>query len=249
MSEAQATDALIEGNRPEERLGEPRAIPMRVGRSRNSWVGNCVAIGLASGFLEPLESTSIQFVDYACRRLLRMLPSLDFEPQAIAKFNWEMEQLYEEVRDFLGLHFTLGNREDTPYWRAVRHEAKRSDTLQHCLELWTQALPDAWDRRPSTVFNFWSVSCVLVGKGFYKGPVTTGSDLLLQSDWQRHVKRMAAMQNVLVDSLPDHAAMLRDIVAGATPGATVNKRPAQQGVPSPVSRLGRDMVVMSSDAF
>lgn len=245
MSETEAADALILRNRGQQQLAEPRAVPMRVGRCRNSWVGNCVAIGLASGFLEPLESTSIQFVDYACRRLLQFLPSRDFDPAPIAKFNAEMARVYDEVRDFLGLHFTLGNRDDTPYWRAARHEAKRSDELAHCLALWARALPDVYDPRPSTVFTFWSVSCVLFGKGFYAGPVPTGTDLLPQPIWERYIREMAALQQGMVATLPRHRDMLQQVIDGATVGATADRRAPKRAVPNTANALGRATPVMT----
>ena len=245
MSDTEAADALIRRNQGLEQLTEPRAVPMRVGRCRNSWIGNCVAIGLASGFLEPLESTSIQFVDYACRRLLQVMPTRAFEPEPIAKFNGEMARIYDEVRDFLGLHFTLGNREDTPYWRAARHEAKRSDALQHCLALWARALPDAYDPRPSTVFTFWSVSCVLFGKGFYAGPIATGTDLLPRPVWDRYIREMAALQQAVIGTLPGHREMLRQMVDGATIGTTASRHAPQRAVPSTGNALGPGAPVMS----
>jgi tryptophan 6-halogenase len=248
INDTQAADALIQHNRGQTQLTDPRAVPMRVGRCERSWVGNCVAIGLASGFLEPLESTSIQFVDYACRRLLQIMPTREFEAAPIAKFNEEMARIYDEVRDFLGLHFTLGNREDTPYWRAVRHEAKRSDTLKACLALWEHALPDAYDPRSASVFTFWSVSCVLFGKGFYKQPVSTGTDLLPAAIWDRYIREMAALQQTFVGGLPSHAELLRSMVEGASIGATASRRPPQRAVPSHGNALGPGIPVMTSNA-
>lgn len=243
-SETEAADILIAANQGEQ-LTEPRAVPMRVGRCRRSWVGNCVAIGLASGFIEPLESTSIQFVDHACRRLLQFMPTRDFEPGPIAKFNLEMERIYEEVRDFLGLHFTLGNREDTPYWQAVRHEAKRSDSLQACLAMWKHSLPDAYDPRPAAIFNFWSVNCVLFGKGYYDGPVTTGTDLLPSGIWDRYIRETAALQQGLLGSLPDHGEIVRLMTASATIGATVARAPQRRPVPAFGNALGPGSPVMT----
>jgi tryptophan 6-halogenase len=240
----EAADTLIAANSGIQ-LTEPRTVPMRVGRCRRSWVGNCVAIGLASGFLEPLESTSIQFVDYACRRLLQLMPTRDFEPGPISKFNLEMERIYEEVRDFLGLHFTLGNREDTPYWRAARHETKRSENLRECLSLWERALPDAYDPRCSAVFSFWSVSCVLFGKGFYAAPVETGTDLLPAAVWDRYIRETAALQQGFLQSLPDHGEMLRQMVETAVDGATVARRPLPRPIPAYGNVLGPGSPVMS----
>ncbi|MBO9499210.1 MAG: tryptophan 7-halogenase [Novosphingobium sp.] len=242
--EAEAADVLVAAN-PGTLLSEPRMVPMRVGRCRRSWVGNCVAIGLASGFLEPLESTSIQFVDHACRRLLQFMPTRDFEPGPIAKFNLEMEQIYEEVRDFLGLHFTLGNREDTPYWRAIRHEAKRSDSLRTCLSIWGESLPDAYDPRRAALFNFWSVSCVLFGKGYYDEPVATGTDLLPPAIWDRYIRETAALQKGLLESLPDHDAIVRGIAASASIGATAARMPQRRPIPAFANALGPGSPVMT----
>ncbi len=246
MTDDQAADALIARNGSAAQVTEPRAIAMRVGRVRRSFVGNCVAIGLSGGFLEPLESTSIQFVDYACRRLLRMLPSRDFEPAPIAKFNREMATLYDEVRDFLSLHFTLGNREDTPYWRTLRHDAKRSDGLLECLDLWRHALPDSFDPRASTVFSAWSVSCVLFGKGFYAGPIGTGTDILPLPQWQRFTGQMAAMQHSLVQSLPDHATALDAIVQNARAGHSATRAPPTVAVPGKADTFGLGAPIMTA---
>lgn len=248
ISDTAAADTLVRRNNGKQLHGEPRAIAMRVGRCRRSWVGNCVAIGLASGFIEPLESTSIQFVDYACRRLLQIMPTRDFEPEPIAKFNDEMERLYDEVRDFLSLHFTLGNREDTPYWRAMRHEAKRSDQLDHCLALWARALPDAYDPRTAAAFTFWSVSCVLFGKQFYKEPVATGTDLLPRPIWDRYIRETAALQQGLLATLPSHADALAAMVGAATAGATVARQPPQRAVPAFGNALGPGIPVMTPAA-
>ncbi|MCW3849404.1 tryptophan 7-halogenase [Sphingomonas sp. LB-2] len=247
-SDAEIGDALTARNAGFGTLTDPRPVPMRVGRSRRSWVGNCVAIGLASGFLEPLESTSIQFVDYACRRLLQIMPTRDFEPAPIAKFNAEMEKIYEEIRDFLSLHFTLGNREDTPYWRAVRHESKRSDALEACLDIWRHALPDVYDPRHSNVFSFWSVSSVLFGKGFYTQPLATGTDLLPREMWDRHIRETVAVRQAVLASLPDHAEILAMMTDAAVPGATAARVPPTRSMPSQANALGPGTTVMGTAA-
>jgi tryptophan 6-halogenase len=245
ISRDAAVDALLARNAGQQLITEPREVPMRVGRCRRSWVGNCVAIGLAGGFLEPLESTSIQFADYACRRLLQFLPTSDFEPEPIDKFNAEMAAAYDEVRDFLGLHFTLGNREDTPYWRAMRHEVKRSDALEHCLALWRRALPDVYDPRLSTIFTFWSITAVLFGKGFYQAPLASGTDLLPRPVWERYLREMTGLRAAVVGSLPGHAEMLRAMVEAAVPGATASKAAASRAIPILGNALGPSIPVMT----
>jgi tryptophan halogenase len=195
-----------------------------------------------------LESTAIQFVDFACRRLLQCLPSCDFEPEPIAKFNTQMVSLYEDVRDFLGLHFTLGDRDDTPYWRAARHEAKRSDRLQECLALWRYSLPDVYDPRSGEIFNFWSAACVLFGKGFYTEPPSAGSDLLPQQMWERYVHDLGNMRRGLLARLPDHFQSLLAMAQTAVPGESASAPSARRSLPSKAVALGMPPPVMAPGA-
>jgi hypothetical protein len=248
LDDTQAADQLTTRNARFEQLTDPRAIRLRVGRTQRSWVGNCVAIGLSSGFIEPLESTSIQFVDYACRRLLRTWPNRDFEPAPIAKYNAGIATLYEEVRDFLGLHFTLGNRRDTPYWRSLAHDLRRSDALRHCLDLWRHALPDAFDPRPATAFNAGSVACVLLAKDFYRTPPGTGTDLLPRAQWDRYARQVIAMQHLLVAQLPDHGEALATMVASAVLGRTAGLTAPAAALPTRTDAFNTEEPVMAPAA-
>lgn len=241
-----AVEALLAQQSTPTVSAEPRLLKMRVGRSRRSFVGNCVALGLASGFVEPLESTAIQFVDFACRRLLQCMPSTDFEPGPAAKFNRQMNEMYDEIRDFLGLHFTLGDRDDTPYWRAIQHEAKRSDRLEECLAIWRRSLPDVYDPRPGQLFTFWSVQCVLAGKGFLSAP-TTGTELLPRPLWEDFIRRFAAVRAPLLAVLPDHAESLRALVSMAVHGESAGKSNSTGGVPRLGLSLGPSIPVMTPD--
>lgn len=224
-SDQQALDEVLSRLDGQTLLTDPRTLTMRVGHCRRSWVGNCVAIGLSGGFIEPLESTAIQLIETACRRLLQFFPTLDFEPELANKFNVAMTGQYEEIRDFLGLHFSLSNRDDTPYWRAVRHEAKRSDRLNESLALWRRSLPDAYDDRDSNVFSYWSICTLLFGKGFYTGPIESGTDMLPREVWDRFLREWGKIKRASVEMLPDHGDLLRHIVAGVTPGGSAARAP------------------------
>lgn len=246
-SEQAATDELLATLEGEQKITEPRCLTMRVGRCHRSWVGNCVAIGLASGFVEPLESTSIQFVDFACRRLLQCLPSTDFEAAPIAKFNEQITDLYDEIRDFLGLHFTLGDRDDSAYWRAMTHEVKRSDRLEHCLELWRHALPDFYDPRKTNIFTFWSVSNVLFGKQFYTGPVSSGTDAMSPEIWEKYLRDLTGLRRGVLALLPSHVEALQAMIGTAVAGESAARPPRSNSVPRLGLAMGPTIPVMSPD--
>ncbi|WP_298092814.1 tryptophan halogenase family protein, partial [uncultured Sphingomonas sp.] len=122
--------AAVEG----EVLIEPRTIRFKAGRRSEAWRGNCVAIGLAGGFVEPLESTAIHLVMIAVTRLLQMFP-FDGDCTALARrFNDQAAADLERIRDFIVLHYVLTERDDTPFWRRARTMAI-PDTLSERIAL------------------------------------------------------------------------------------------------------------------
>ncbi|WP_420810207.1 tryptophan halogenase family protein [Erythrobacter colymbi] len=116
-------------------LADPRILRFRAGRRRRSWVGNVVAIGLASGFLEPLESTSIYLSHMAILRLVDLFPFGGISPADRAEFNRLVDMEYDRIRDFLILHYHATTRDDSPFWDHVR-TMQVPDSLAEKLELW-----------------------------------------------------------------------------------------------------------------
>src|SRR5260370_26194538 len=93
---------------------------MRIGRCRNSWVRNCVAIGLSSGFVEPLESTGIFFIHHAIEQLVKSFPGADWNPKLREMYNSAVAHVMDRVREFLVVHYRAAKRDDTQYWRGTK---------------------------------------------------------------------------------------------------------------------------------
>lgn len=190
---------------------EPRIIPMRIGRSRRAWVKNCVALGLSGGFIEPLESTAIHMIDMGLRWLLMYFPSLDFEEQTRDRYNRVADSMYNEVRDFIGLHYRLNNRTDDPYWIDAR-SLKVSDDLAENLDLWQHQLPQPTDLRSVHLFGHQTYQAVLLGKRVYENGFGTGelnrSFAVPEKSWREFLRKSAAHNMAVVKHKADHRTML-----------------------------------------
>lgn len=119
ISEEEALDQFLE-NLEGQTINEPRLLKFTTGKREKIWHKNCVCIGLSSGFLEPLESTSIAIIQGAILLLIRNFPNKDFDPATEHEFNRRMNIKYEESRNFLILHYHLTRRNDTEFWNYCR---------------------------------------------------------------------------------------------------------------------------------
>ncbi len=162
-------------------LDEGRAdlnkIRFRVGRNRRAWVKNCVSIGLSSCFVEPLESTGIYFIYASVFQLAKHFPDRHFDPTLIDRFNREIETMFDDSRDFIQAHYALTPREDTPFWRANKHELTLSDNFREKLAIYKAGLPvnmpitdekNYYGNFEAEFRNFWtngSYYCIFAGLG------------------------------------------------------------------------------------
>lgn len=153
-------------------------IRFRVGRNRRAWVKNCVSIGLSSCFVEPLESSGIYFIYAAIYQLAKHFPDKTFNPVLMDRFNKEIETMFDDTRDFIQMHYLTTPREDTPFWRANKHELHLSEDVQYKLESYKAGLvvnmplfrQDAYYGSFDAEFrNFWmngSFYSILAGMGW-----------------------------------------------------------------------------------
>jgi tryptophan halogenase len=117
-----------------EAIAEPRLLKFKAGRRSRSWVRNCVAVGLSSGFLEPLESTSIYLIQAAITGLVELFPEREISPVNRDEFNRLIDAEYDWIRDFLILHYHATERTDSDFWDYVRTMSV-PDSLEEKMEL------------------------------------------------------------------------------------------------------------------
>ncbi|UTF59348.1 tryptophan halogenase family protein [Gilvimarinus sp. DA14] len=170
-----------------EPLAEPRVIPFTSGIRRKVWDKNCLALGLAQGFLEPLESTAIHLVSKSLAHFIRFFPGTDCSERLQREFNRRLYQDYCEIRDFLVLHYCTTERSDTPFWRACQ-QMEMPDSLADKLSLFRE-----------------------------QGNLLPGvEDFFQPSSWQMVLTGMGVMPahyNRTVDAL-DYSALARSLAAG-----------------------------------
>jgi tryptophan 6-halogenase len=224
-SEARAVQELCELWKLDENKAELNKIRFRVGRNRRAWVKNCVGIGLSSCFVEPLESSGIYFIYAALYQLAKHFPDKSFNPVVIDRFNTEIETMFDDTRDFIQAHYLTTPREDTPFWRANKHDLVLSDDIKHKLETYHSGLPVNQPVTDENTYyssfdaefrNFWtngSYYCILAGMGWE--PRRTLPSIRYRPDATQQARGMfeaiAAEQARLGKTLPTNHAFLKQL--------------------------------------
>jgi tryptophan halogenase len=209
VAEEEAREKLL-GRVDGERLAEPRLLKFVAGRRRRSWIGNCLALGLAGGFLEPLESTSIHLVQAALAKFLAFFPAGRIDDTLVDRFNAEMNQLYEGIRDFLIAHYKITEREDSAFWRYCRH-MEIPDTLQARLHLFRsrgEVMPGGQE-----LFREVNWFSILHGQGLVPEDYHPVADALAADVLAQRLSQIRAGVKARVDSMPRHDAFIAQCCA------------------------------------
>jgi len=187
-----------------------KQLKFKVGKYKNVWKKNCLAIGLSGSFLEPLESTSIFFTELQLAILINLFPDKSCPEPIVKRYNDIFTTQFLEVRDFLVLHYILSKREDTPFWKAVSKDTKIPDSLSEKLEFFKYQLP-SMNALGMYTFTPKSYVCILDGMGHLPKstfPLLEHVDLDLANKQQKEFVKYR--KNVLA-SQPTHYDHLKRI--------------------------------------
>jgi len=192
----------------------PRKIPMRMGYREQQWIGNCIAVGLSGGFVEPLEASGIGLVETAVQMLAALFPhNGDMAPVA-RHFNAFMRARYAGIVDFLKLHYCLSQRSDSTFWRENTDPASWTPGLRDKLAMWRCRPPQRLDfltdveMYPPSSWQF-----VLYGMGFPKRmPPSPGLNAFAEPA-RTEFRTIAQVARRAVQDLPDHRHLVEAICA------------------------------------
>ncbi len=198
MEDGAAEDILL-ANLDGSPLAEPNRLRFTAGHRARAWEKNVVALGLAGGFLEPLESTAIHLVQSGIARLLTYWPTCEFTEWEIARFNRESEQDYIDIRDFLVLHYIATEREDSEFWRYYR-ALDPPDSLAEKLALFESS--GRVIREHNELFTEASWLSVMVGQGLVAGGYHPAAGLLDDAETKRRLTHIRDVVAQAVSQMP-----------------------------------------------
>ncbi len=204
MSEDEATSILL-NNLDGERLAEPRTLKFMTGRRKKQWNKNCVAIGLSSGFMEPLESTSIHLIQASVARLVSFFPDKSFNQTDIDKYNALTDFEFERIRDFLVLHYNATERTDSPFWNYCR-TMSLPETLKEKLRIFEAN--GRFFRESDELFGVASWVQVMLGQRISPKGYHPMVDLLSSEELMEFVGGVGNVIAKCVDVMPTHAEFI-----------------------------------------
>lgn len=190
----------------EEPIREPRINRFTAGMRKQQWHKNCVSMGLSSGFLEPLESTSIYFLQRNLIRLVQLFEGQEISPTARDEFNQQSRKEMEAVRDFIILHYKVAGREDTPFWRHCRNMSV-PDELQHRIDMFKAS--GRVFKKEYEMFNDFSWAQIMMGQGLMPDSHHPFVNEMSAQELSEFLSGTERAVSQVVDDLPSHEAFLR----------------------------------------
>jgi len=204
LSDDQATSLLLT-NIQGDTLIQPRVIPFKTGQRHFHWKKNVVALGLAAGFLEPLESTSIHLIQRGIIRLMQMFPYGGINQPDQHEFNQQMSDEYEFIRDFIIMHYHITERTDTEFWR--RNSAMSiPGSLQHRLSLFQES--GRVFQAEGDVFGENSWTQVMLGQGLTPASYHPIVDMMSDHELRQFMRHQLQRVELVIKQLPDHNAFI-----------------------------------------
>ncbi len=189
---------------------EPRRIQMRIGRRNKLWVNNCVAIGLSGGFIEPIESTGIHLCELGLIHLVDYIAEGSAREPLQRKYNALMRDVYDEIVNFIQLHYVFNKRHGQPFWDAYRDPAVRTPALAEQLEIWAHRMPTLTDLKSRiNIFDFWNFFAVMGGVGALPASGNNISPFLNLKTSEGLMGHLAATRAQAVRATIPHVDILR----------------------------------------
>ncbi len=213
MSDDEAA-AILMDNLDGKPLKDPMPVRFKPGKRARAWEKNVVAIGLASGFLEPLESTSIHLIQTAILRLVALFPGQGFNAVDVAEYNRQTDFEYGDVRDFIIAHYKVTDREDTPFWAYLKH-MNIPDSLAARLELFHSSAR-FFVHGKAELFREESWVQVLIGQGLHMhyDPMV---DLLPDDEVRAFLKDIEDVIAACANDMPLHSDYVARICGAPKP--------------------------------
>jgi len=205
MSDDEAS-AILVNSLDGEMHGTPRQIRFRTGHRETFWSKNCVAIGLSAGFLEPLESTSIYLIQEGVSRFISLYPDASLPEVVRAEYNRHMRVEFEQVRDFIILHYYATERDDTPFWKYCRNMSI-PDSLANKIALFREA--GRAFRHDDELFSKTSWIAVLLGQGIMPQSYDPIVSTLPQADVTASIESMRMAMLNAAAAMPSHQDFIR----------------------------------------
>ncbi len=205
ISDDEAIDTLLQ-NVEGKLLTEPRVLRFQTGRRNKFWHKNCVTVGLSSGFLEPLESTSIHLIQTSIMKLINLFPDAGFNQANINEYNRQMIDQFEQVKNFLILHYKTTQREDTPFWSYCKH-MKIPDELAYRIELFKSSGQIA--RCDDEIFVHENWLAVLLGQQLMPSQYHPKVDAIDQVQLKNMMKQMQEVVKHAVNGMSGHGQTIQ----------------------------------------